>query len=295
MTAIPRLLVTIPHFFNPDGDQNHGSTRKDPRPRLQALTRCIAALHQTLGSRQGMLQIVSRTAHPANQAVAVDLDVVVCTTGDRHLIDQLPLPPGHFTHEATAAEPKMLGFECHRVLRDRFGAYDWYAFLEDDLILHDPWTLAKLDWFGRTFGPQRLLQPNRYEVSLRRTPRKLYIDGDLRKAVTDAFCPVDGDPELAGDLLGRPVHFRRALNPHSGCFFLSAEQMGRWIAAPHFLDCDTRFISPLESAASLGIMRSFRLYKPVAANAAFLEIQHESEGFLSLVGNGVAWRDDPLP
>jgi len=294
MPPIPRVLVTIPHFFNPEGDQRHGSTRKDPQPRIQALSRCVAALHQVLGSRQGVLQIVSRTAHPANEAVAVDLDVVVCTTGGHHLADRLPLPPGFFSHEATAAEPKMLGFECHRVLRDRFGAYDWYAFLEDDLILHDPWALTKMAWFSRTFGPERLLQPNRYETSVHRTPRKLYIDGDLRKAVTDAFCPGD-DPELAGDMLGRAVRFRRALNPHSGCFFLSAEQMGRWIAAPHFLDRDVRFIGPLESAASLGVMRSFRVYKPVMSNAAFLEIQHGSEGFLSLIGNGVEWRDEPLP
>jgi hypothetical protein len=38
-----------------------------------------------------------------------------------------------------------------------------------------------------------------------------------------------------------------------------------------FFDRDTSFIGPLESAATLGIMRAFRIYKPAPEHAAFLE------------------------
>jgi hypothetical protein len=80
--------------------------------------------------------------------------------------------------------------------------------------------------------------------------------------------------------LGIPIRFCRPANPHSGCFFLNAAQMSRWAARPDFLDRDTSFIGPLESAATLGIMRTFRVYKPTVENANFLEIEHHGTGFI---------------
>ena len=69
---------------------------------------------------------------------------VVCTTGDRHLLDRLMLPAGSYSHHPTGCPPALLGFECHAVLRDRLGDYDYYAYLEDDLIARDPWLFVKL-------------------------------------------------------------------------------------------------------------------------------------------------------
>jgi hypothetical protein len=60
-----------------------------------------------------------------------------------------------------------------------------------------------------------------------------------------------------------------------------------WSRQPHFLDRDTSFIGPLESAATLGIMRTFRIYKPTTSNAGFLEVQHSGQGFLNLIGKQV--------
>ena len=80
--------------------------------------------------------------------------------------------------------------------------------------------------------------------------------------------------------MGVPVAFRRTLNPHSGCFFLNAAQMEHWARQPYFLNRDTSFIGPLESAATLGIMRTFRVYKPVPEHASFLEIQHWGDGWI---------------
>jgi hypothetical protein len=39
----------------------------------------------------------------------------------------------------------------------------------------------------------------------------------------------------------------------------------------------------LESAATLGTMRTFRVYKPVAEGAAFLELERPGTGFLSQI------------
>src|SRR5262249_44375833 len=160
------------------------------------------------------------------------------------------------------------------VLRERLGGYDYYCYLEDDLILHDPWFFRKLAWFTDNVGSESLLQPHRYEVATDTLAHKVYIDGDIKKRVTAPFqCPGEG-PRAVGDVLGVQVVFERARNPHSGCFFLSARQMAQWTRQPYFLDRDTRFIGPLESAASLGVMRTFRIYKPAAEHAAFLELEH---------------------
>jgi hypothetical protein len=59
--------------------------------------------------------------------------------------------------------------------------------------------------------------------------------------------------------------------------------MAHWAAQPYFLDRDTSFIGPLESAATLGIMRAFKVYKPAPPNAGFLEIQHFGTAYLSLL------------
>lgn len=282
-----RILLTIAHFFNPTGSGSHGSQRKDPQPRLQALGSAIATLHQVYSKSQCIIDIGQRRAIAANETQAHDIDIRVCTTGEFHLLNQLPLPNYFYKHHATQAEPMLLGFECQAILRDNLGQYDYYCYLEDDLILSDPWFFTKLHWFTKLTGNQNLLQPNRYETSVGGIVRKAYIDGDLLPRVTEKFQNVNEQPQLTGRVMETPIVFKRALNPHSGCYFLNAAQMEHWANQPHFLDRDTSFVGPLESAATLGIMKTFRIYKPAPPSAAFLEIQHFGTAFLSLIGGTI--------
>lgn len=291
-----RLLFAIAHHFNPEPAPDagsragrHGSLRRDPKPRLAALTSCIASLHQHFGQRQCMLDIATKTALPASQDLAAEVDVLICTTRGRHLLDSLRLPKNLWQHHATDAEPLLLGFECQAALAERLGIYDWYCFLEDDLILHDPLFFAKLAWFTSYAGDGALLQPNRYERAPSGHFHKAYIDGDLAAHVTAPFQDMADRPELTGLFLDRPLRLARARNPHAGCWFLNARQMERFTRHPAFLRRDdTRFIGPLESAATLGIMQAFRVYKPAPACAGFLEVEHHGSSFLSLVGSVVA-------
>jgi hypothetical protein len=178
----------------------------------------------------------------------------------------------------------LLGFECHAVLRDRLGAFDYYCYLEDDLILMDPWFFVKLAWFVQKAGEDKLLQPNRFEAGVEKSLRKMYLDGDLAPHCTADFQDVSSSRELVGDVLGTRVVFRRTSNPHAGCFFLTAAQMEHWARQPYFLDRDTRFIGPLESAATLGVTRTFKIYKPGMENADFLEVQHCGDAYLQQFG-----------
>lgn len=279
-----RILIAIPHYFDPQGTiagrQTYGSISDAALVRAAALRDAIHALHQHFGNAQCMLQISQGRTRPANEPLRGDVHVIVCTTGGRHLFSKLCVDPIFVHHQETDAEPALLGFECHSALRDRFGDYDWYGYLEDDLIVRDPWLFAKLEWFQHHVGPNSVLLPNRYERGTRPLVTKAYIDGDLAEHVAAPWQNVGETPELSSHVLGRPIVFRRPLNPHSGCFFLSANQMGDWLRQPHFLDRDTSFVGPLESAATLSVMRTFRIYKPARENASFLEIEHSGSRFL---------------
>ncbi|HEV3023026.1 MAG TPA: hypothetical protein VGX76_11175 [Pirellulales bacterium] len=287
-----KVLFTIPHYYHYEPGARFCSLAQEPQVRRQAVAACIAALWNVFGREQRVIQIARRTAIRANQELSHDIDLVICTTRGRHLLDQLPIPTQLYTHHATQAEPLLLGYECQAVLRDAQGKYDYYAYLEDDLVLLDPWFFHKLSWFTRLAGAERLLQPNRYELPGFIVARKVYVDGDLRPGVTARFRDMGALPEIAAEAYGASVRFRPAWNPHAGCYFLTAEQMAHWAAQPYFLDRETGFIGPLESAATLGILRAFEVYKPAREHAGFLEIQHVGTQFLAQVGAQLPLADD---
>ncbi len=288
-----KILLTIPHFYQAQTDARHASQYRDPRPRFEALTACLTNLHLHFGRAQYAFDIQHRVAYSINQPHAHEVDVVICTTQGKHLLSHLALPAGSYLHCETQSEPMRLGFECQAVLRDRRGQYDYYGYLEDDLILHDPWFFAKIIWFNKAVGDHCLLQPNRYESSPLGAAHKVYVDGNILPGATAQFQNVREQPEIVGDLLATPIRFVRPLNPHSGCYFLNAAQMEHWLRQPYYLDRDTSFIGPLESAATLGIMRTFRVYKPAPECADLLEIQHFGTGFACQVGNGYPIVDSP--
>jgi hypothetical protein len=278
-----RLLVTIPHYFHPGGKADgrpHGSVARDPGPRIESLGRAVSALYGLFARPQCHFRFDTWSTEPANAATVGEVEVLILSARGHHLIDRLPTLAGPIWHLDLPVEPTTLGFECHAALRDRLGKFDYYAYLEDDLIVHDPWFLAKLAWFNGLVGDGCLLQPNRYEVSREGPVYKAYIDGDFAPGATAAYQDLAVEPKLQGSVLGRPVVLRRASNPHSGGFFLNASQMEFWASRPFFLDRDTSFVGPLESAATLGIMRAFRIYKPAPEVASFLEVEHQGTSFL---------------
>ena len=280
-----RLLVVIPHYFRRRvaGEPRHGSQGGDSTRRIRALTACLHSLHQHWGLRQCVMQIAERRTRPANTSGRSELHVVLCTTGDEHVLSELPVDRALYQHFSTDVAPMHLGFQCRAVLRDRWGNYDYYCYLEDDLILHDPWFLAKLQWFNSSVGQQNLLLPNRFERGPGPLAHKAYVDGDLALHVTARFQNIEEAPQFDATVMGQRLLFRRPLNPHSGCYFLNHEQMREWIQRADFLDYDSSFIGPLESAATLGIMRTFRIYKPAIEQASFLEIEHFGDQFIRLL------------
>lgn len=278
----PRMLVTIAHYYDAQGGSFFGSTG-DAKPTLRAgaLSDMVRTFRQLFGSQQAKLLNPKRHIFVnVNTEQTYDIDVLICTTQGKHLLDQLAIPGDWFHSQDMRAEPRLLPFECHAILRDRLGDYDYYCYLEDDLIINDPLFFMKLDWFVDRAGPDAVLLPNRYELPVTESLAKLYIDGHVSKNFASAFQNIDDRPRLTGNIMGRKVLFERPTNPHSGCFFLNARQMQAFSEKPYFLDRDTSFGGPMASAATQNIMRAFRVYKPAPESASFLEIRHASNRYL---------------
>ena len=291
LQRLMRLLFAIPHYFRHDkmvdADSpfraKHASQTATPESRAATLRKTVVSLHQSFGASQGMLQIADRRTMSANQSLRHEVDVVVASVEKDHLFDQAEIPDGLITRRFFQGDPIHLGFCCHTVLREQFGRYDYYGYLEDDLSIADSWMFEKLRWFNSYVGDEKLLLPNRFERSENLAYKKCYVDGDLAERVTKPFQNVEVNPELQSMVMGKPVRFVRPLNPHSGCFFLNANQMARLIAEPSFGHPSSDFIGPLESAATLSAMKAFAIYKPAPENANFLEIEHDGNQFIQLI------------
>lgn len=274
-----RALFVIPHFFRPDGRGRYGSVRADPQPRIAALSYSLRSLYSLFGRQQLAFQDCDGLGiQVTNQWTAIDLDIILCTTDGAHLIDALPIPEQYFQHRPLDCHAKELGFYCQRVLAENLTeAYDYYCYLEDDLILRDPLFFMKQSWFHGASGERAILQPNRFEIAQGDNLQKVYVDleFDSRTGRNIGYAHNFTDRTvLNASFLGQSLQFQRAGNPHAGCFFLTRSQMEYWSAQPEFAVPESRFIGLLESAASLHLMKYFRVYKPALDCANFLEIEH---------------------
>ena len=288
-----RILLAIVHYWNPEGGGAHGSLRANPGPRIQAFQQQLLSL-QRLSSRQAELNISTMTADKANSQYHHSIDIMVITDGEHHILDKVENPYRSLFQMVVTypSTPKHLGFEAQRFLASRLDdEYDLYAYFEDDLIVLDPGFFRKIDWFRTLAGDEYLLLPHRMEQSWEpNSVERFFIDGrmpedDLRVIIPDPVAPL-GAPYPGGTL-----YFESPRNPHSGCFVLSHGQFQQWTQKPWWLDGDSSWVSPLESAATLGISKTFRLYKPVMAQASWLELQHWGTNFHCLIGDSVNFPD----
>ena len=277
-----RILFAIAHFHRPDPDGFYGSRASSAANRAHALRQALANLHITFGQRQAILLVRETRAIQANAGGRHDIEIAICTDGRNHLLDQVP--PHLFRHHVVDGDPRYLGYGCHEILAAGIDKFDYFCFLEDDIVVTDGEFFDKLAWFADLAGEDCLLQPNRFEFDVRTRVQKLYVDGDLYDpSVSRRFQDIDEDRELAGRHLGRDIRFKRYNNAHAGCFFLSRAQLHRWMDQSYFLDRGADYYGPLESAATLGLMKTFKVYKPALANANFLEVRHGDPRYLAQI------------
>ena len=277
-----RILVAVVHHWNPEGGGKHASLRPDPRPRKEALEQQLLSLRR-LGPVQGTVDFSTLHFKPVNESLGHLIDIRLITDGEHTVINHLD--DGYkslFIEERTKPITSFhLGFEAQRFLASKLDDnYDLYCYLEDDLIINDPLLLHKINWFNKELGDSKLVLPHRVEFrNIPQSVQKLYIDGPLDHNLLKTLIPDPPQSLLAGTPAGR-IMYESPSNPHSGCFFLTHSQLEFWTKEASWQDGDVSYVSPLESAATLGIVKNFSIYKPVLPYAAWMEIQHWGASFI---------------
>jgi hypothetical protein len=275
----------MPHFFGPseqaqEKGKKAGSGGGDIEKRVKVIGCALRSFIHIFGYNQGLFDIVKGCIYQANQREPSDITIFICTSNNHHLLDQLAKKEITFNKISSDVDPKNLGFLCHSIMRNLKGQFDYYCYMEDDLFIQDPFFFNKLKWFNRNMGDDYVLLPNRYEVSEKSLMAKLYVDGNLPDHWTKPHRDLSSLEDIYLEYLDIKIKFHASSNPHSGCFFLNKEQFDTWSSSPCFLDGDISLIGPLESAATLGILKCFKTYKAAPDYANFFEVLHGDNRYI---------------
>lgn len=238
----PKVIAVIPHITTVEESKN----REKAQAKIEKLQTTIDGL-------------LASFAH-------CHLTIVIKTVADRHITAYLPdYQIGCIeVQEEIDIDPMFIGFRCQDELIKRVEDFDWFVFLEDDIILQDSFILEKLIRFNTKGGSDRdILLPNRYEL------------WEVTKRYIDLTIDAEMDWSRLSTLEIDGVKFSECTNPHSGFFCLSKLQLRRWIeSGREWKDKNLGFGGPRECAATYSLLECFSLYKPHASNLHFFEVKH---------------------
>jgi hypothetical protein len=234
----PRVLAVVTHVGDP-------ASPGDGAARLGA-------------TLEGLLESLGQTR----------LELVVNALPGRHVVASLPahLRERVTVRERDGVEPLFLGFEAQEEFAARVEEFDWFLFLEDDLVLHDALLLEKLTFFNEAAPLEAVLLPHRYELA---EGRKIRIDLRGKRRTSESHTVNRLTVIEHGDW-----RFAEFENPHSGFYCLSQAQLRRWLATGRQWKGTSSYYGPLESAATGSLEEAFRIYKPHPDTIGFLEIRH---------------------
>lgn len=238
----PKVIAVIPHI----------TSVEESKDRQKAAAK-IEKLRLTIDS------LLASFAH-------CQLTIVIKTVADRHITAYLPEYQINCiqVQEESNLDPMFMGFKCQDELVKRVDEFDWFLFLEDDILLEDSFILEKLEKFNANCGSKRaLLFPNRYELW---EGTKRYIDLIIDRGLEwNRLSIVDVDR----------VKFGECTNPHSGFFALSKDQVKLWgESGREWNNKNLGFGGPRECAATFSLLECFSIYKPHPANLHFFEVRH---------------------
>ena len=210
-------------------------------------------------------------------------DVHVFTTGDKCLEDVLCIFADKITvHEKNLSDPRVLPLTTVDSLLKGDDGWDFCLYLEDDLIVQDPFYIDKYSWFTHQTEHRFALMPHRREPTVHNTPKQLFVDGPIvRNDNCASYRSGDEDIVASGAFWGEQIKFVNASNPHSGSFCLSSQQLSALRSAQWPPE---EFVGPLETAATGTVMSTFSVLKPAWENRYFLTVEHGNPSFLSLIG-----------
>ncbi len=284
------IRVAIPSFF---AEKTNGTGYGSGRPgqklaREIALARCLTSLlSQRRTLEDAVLHIGERSIHHwdakpnrLEQTLRLELEIHVFTDGKNRLNKVLDLfKDSIHVHNIELENPRHLPLEARDWLIKYDPITDLSVYMEDDIIINDPLFFDKQFWFLERTSNKFVLMPHRVETVLSGRTSRLIVDGPLASSFINKFC----EPKsyiAAGrfDPLGEEISFDITENPHSGCFIISREQVKH--LRKQILPRDG-FVTTLETAATLTVLKYYNVLKPSKGKQRFLEIIHGHPSFLS--------------
>jgi len=240
-----------------------------PRPRLLAVVTHVVSREQAAAVDGIKRERLVRTLESLLAGFAhCDLKIVINTAPGRHLADSLPdsLRRRVEIVEQSDCDPMFVEFLAPDLFLRHRDDFDWFLFLEDDILLRDSWALDKLAFFNRATGdPSLLLTPHRFEML---DGEKVYFDLNWNEGQKDFRWNRFATFETGG------VKFGECANPHGACFCLNRAQLDLWEKSGRHWKNRVVIVGPLESAATGCLFEAFTLYKPHPDNLRFFEVEH---------------------
>lgn len=255
---------------------------KDPQPLPQKRSKVLAVIphitsEEEAKSRHRAAAKIDKLQNTIDGLLAsfahCELTILISTLPNRHITAYLPEYQKRCIHvlEEPDCDPMFAGFRAQDEFIKRLDHFDWFLFIEDDIVIHDSFCLEKLARFNQDCGySDAVLLPNRYELW---EGTKNYIDLTL-------------DDEVGWNKLSEieieGVKYAECTNPHSALYCLSQSQLRRWIKSGRKWKYQDVMVGPLESAATFCLLECFRLYKPHPTNLHFWEVKHHDTKYSRL-------------
>lgn len=196
--------------------------------------------------------------------------IIINTVRDRYLTDHLPEYQRNLIQvkEQENCDPLYTEFRAQDEFISRIQDYDWFLFMEDDMVIRDSNFLDKLNYFNENINnPRIVLRPNCYEMY---NGRKYYIEATYNEQ--------DNTLKLVNNSLSvieiGELKFCEYENSHVPLYCLTQEQLQIWADSGQQWKNKVMMVSPLESAGTACLFECFSLYFPHPDNLHFFEVMH---------------------
>ena len=175
------VRAVIPHFFK-EADQGQAleigegfGCRQPGSRRLRSLSlqRCLLGLLNLQRSlTNAVLNLQTACAEEYNSFCEIglpstlSLEVIVVIHSQKYCLDDILLDFSHALRVLPCPDidPRCLGIRARDYLIRHPSPADLNIYLEDDLVVSDPFFLDKITWFADLMDQDAILLPHRYEL-----------------------------------------------------------------------------------------------------------------------------------
>jgi len=276
-----KVIVAIPHFYKEKENASYGSSRSGQKQaRSLAFIQCISSILSLRRSTEDLVLNIAekgiQTTKSANNQRSVEINIHIFADGENILGPALRMFKDQIKiHKAELGNSRHLPLRARDYLIQKGSAYDLCIYMEDDLIIRDSQFLEKQRWLIAQSKHKAVVMPHRTEWVPGARGERLLVDGPLRAEFIKKYCSPKKHA-AQGKFNGKEVIFDQTDNPHSGLFCISGKQAAELATLEQPVN---GFVSPLETAATLTVLRQYAVLKPSWSNRDFLWIEHGHPSF----------------